>query len=735
MKWNPANLTVFSKKKMSFILPAVLTGLLVFDMLPQTQVTLQKIPERLSLIEEVAADSGTEEAPAGIKRANKEENSEKGVGNYKDGVYTGTSQGYGGPITVEVTVKDGQITDVKIVSAPGETDPYFSLAQSVIEQVKQMQTWEVDTASGATYSSRGILGAIQNAMTGETVENAPAPKVEPKGTKQQDTFKEPKGYKDGTYTGTAQGFGGPITVKVTIKDGKIKDISIQSASGETSSYLNSAKSVISRILKKGSPNVDTVSGATYSSTGIINAVKRAMSQAALTGSGTAGNGSQSAVVTPANPAVPTVPADPSVMPSETLKDGVYTGTGTGYGGDIVVQMTVSGGRMTDIQITSAEDETAAYFNRAKTLVTNILNRQNTDVDIVSGATYSSQGIIEAVKKAAAKASGTEEKPDDESGNPGTGGHEGGGAGGGTGEPDKVVYKDGTYNATGWCVDDAYGDFEYEITVQITVKDGAISRCDVSFGEDRSVDPEENDYYIGRAMNGASGRKGIPAQVVSKQSADVDIVGGATYTSTTIRNLAAGILNEIKITAAEETKKSSSAKAARVKASDKESSDLSEDGQSDVRKPVEAAAGTAPGDEQTVNQSEFAEADGTENQNNEAEETTEKQSVTNSEPEESELASEETSAVEEKSSEKPEPKQKVDSKSKTDSDKKKAEEEEKTKAEAEKKKAEEAAKKKAEEEKKQAEAAAKAKAAEEEAVAKAKAASQAAQAVEVESDEN
>ena len=735
MKWNPANLTVFSKKKMSFILPAVLTGLLVFDMLPQTQVTLQKIPERLSLIEEVAADSGTEEAPAGIKRANKEENSEKGVGNYKDGVYTGTSQGYGGPITVEVTVKDGQITDVKIVSAPGETDPYFSLAQSVIEQVKQMQTWEVDTASGATYSSRGILGAIQNAMTGETVENAPAPKVEPKGTKQQDTFKEPKGYKDGTYTGTAQGFGGPITVKVTIKDGKIKDISIQSASGETSSYLNSAKSVISRILKKGSPNVDTVSGATYSSAGIINAVKRAMSQAALTGSGTAGNGSQSAVVTPANPAVPTIPADPSVMPSETLKDGVYTGTGTGYGGDIVVQMTVSGGRMTDIQITSAEDETAAYFNRAKTLVTNILNRQNTDVDIVSGATYSSQGIIEAVKKAAAKASGTEEKPDDESGNPGTGGHEGGGAGGGTGEPDKVVYKDGTYNATGWCVDDAYGDFEYEITVQITVKDGAISRCDVSFGEDRSVDPEENDYYIGRAMNGASGRKGIPAQVVSKQSADVDIVGGATYTSTTIRNLAAGILNEIKITAAEETKKSSSAKAARVKASDKESSDLSEDGQSDVRKPVEAAAGTAPGDEQTVNQSEFAEADGTENQNNEAEETTEKQSVTNSEPEESELASEETSAVEEKSSEKPEPKQKVDSKSKTDSDKKKAEEEEKTKAEAEKKKAEEAAKKKAEEEKKQAEAAAKAKAAEEEAVAKAKAASQAAQAVEVESDEN
>lgn len=238
MRENTSDKTAaFSKKKLSFILPAVLTGLLVFDMIPQTQVTLQEIPERLALVEEVAADTGAdasgESEKGGLKRAEKKkDDGEQAVGDYEDGVYTGTSQGYGGPVTVEVTVKDGQITDVKIVSAAGETEPYFSLAKSVIDQVKQKQTWEVDVASGATYSSRGILGAIQNALTGETVENAAAPKVEPQGTKQQDSFKDPDAYKDGTYTGTAQGFGGPITVKVVIKDGKIDSISIESAGGD-----------------------------------------------------------------------------------------------------------------------------------------------------------------------------------------------------------------------------------------------------------------------------------------------------------------------------------------------------------------------------------------------------------------------------------------------------------------------------------------------------------------------
>ena len=48
---------------------------------------------------------------------------------------------------------------------------------------------------------------------------------------------------------------------------------------------------------------------------------------------------------------------------------------------------------------SAEGEDAAFFGRAKGVIDKILSGQKTDVDVVSGATYSSRGIISAVKNA------------------------------------------------------------------------------------------------------------------------------------------------------------------------------------------------------------------------------------------------------------------------------------------------------------------------------------------------
>jgi len=86
-------------------------------------------------------------------------------------------------------------------------------------------------------------------------------------------------YKDGTYIGSAQGFGGAIEVQVTLKDDEITDIQVTSASGEDSAYLSQAQSVISSIISAQSTDVDTVSGATFSSTGIINAVIDAIGKA------------------------------------------------------------------------------------------------------------------------------------------------------------------------------------------------------------------------------------------------------------------------------------------------------------------------------------------------------------------------------------------------------------------------------------------------------------------------
>lgn len=150
--------------------PAALVVFAVCLTLPQTVPVLKKLPERLAMTEVNAA----EEKPA-LSDPEEEETIEDSGNIYKDGVYTGSSRGYGGEVTVQVTVKGRKITGVSIVSVPGETAEFLAKAKGVIDRVLQAQTWEVDVVSGATYSSRGILGAIQNALTGKTVENEAPP--------------------------------------------------------------------------------------------------------------------------------------------------------------------------------------------------------------------------------------------------------------------------------------------------------------------------------------------------------------------------------------------------------------------------------------------------------------------------------------------------------------------------------------------------------------------------------
>ena len=86
-------------------------------------------------------------------------------------------------------------------------------------------------------------------------------------------------YKNGTYTGDGQGFGGNIQVQVTLENDTITDIQVVSAPGEDSAYLSQVQGVISTILAAQSTDVDTISGATFSSTGIINAVNDALGKA------------------------------------------------------------------------------------------------------------------------------------------------------------------------------------------------------------------------------------------------------------------------------------------------------------------------------------------------------------------------------------------------------------------------------------------------------------------------
>ena len=86
-------------------------------------------------------------------------------------------------------------------------------------------------------------------------------------------------YEDGTYIGEADGFGGKIQVEVKIEKSKITEINVVSAEKEDGAYLSMAKDIIPKIIDSQSADVDTLSGATFSSTGIKNASEQALEKA------------------------------------------------------------------------------------------------------------------------------------------------------------------------------------------------------------------------------------------------------------------------------------------------------------------------------------------------------------------------------------------------------------------------------------------------------------------------
>ena len=272
----PKKLTSMNKKQCKALLPlvqllpAVAAAAAVLFALPRTVPVLAAVPERLTTVVEqpVAAASSEAEEEVLPKLP------------YADGVYVGSSRGYGGAVRVQVTMENGSITEVEILDASHETKQFLRRAKRLLTTVVEAQSWEVDAVSEATYTSRGILGAVQNALTGEVVNNPLPPQPEPATPLVVEEFTAPSTYLDGIYTAEAMGFEGEITVQVTVAEDKITDITLLSAEDEEE-YLSMAKQVIPSILEGQSPNVDAVSGATYSSTGILNAVKLALAKAAV----------------------------------------------------------------------------------------------------------------------------------------------------------------------------------------------------------------------------------------------------------------------------------------------------------------------------------------------------------------------------------------------------------------------------------------------------------------------
>ena len=372
---------------------------------------------------------------------------------------------------------------------------------------------------------------------------------------------------DGVYTGSARGYKSVITVQVTVSGGKITDIQIVSQ-GDDEPYFTNATAVIQRVLSAQSMNVDTVSGATYSSTGILVAIKNALLQAA-------GQQPVENAVVAAQQTISHQPASNTSMPAGAMKDGTYTGSAMGYNDNITVSVTVAGGKIASIAVVS-EDDDEPYFTNARAVISRILSSQTTNVDAVTGATYSSKGIMSAVAQAlqkavdAANGGGSSSGSASDGGSGGDGGSDTGGSGSGSGsgsdavdptptpdsgstDPDNpdagVHYADGEYTAYAYCADTSRPDrYEpYYVALTVTVKDGAVAGISNVHGSatgaagDAALSPynaEDNDEYLDYAANGRT-RKGATYIGVVNQllkgtaSASISPVSGATYSSRAI----------------------------------------------------------------------------------------------------------------------------------------------------------------------------------------------------------
>ena len=511
----------------------------------------------------------------------------KGSFDLTDGVYKGTGTGYAGDITVAVQIKDKQIVAIDILSSSDDA-AFFKRAQAVIDKIIEGQTLDVDTVSGATYSSRGIISAVKNALTGEKDSGTTGQSQSGSGaaagsSTSVQAVEDPSAYKDGTYYGTGTGFGGTLKVKVEISGGKITSIQIME-NQDGSEYISKASALINTIIQNQSTNVDTVSGATYSSAGIIQAVRNALSQAAVSTSGTTTSGEAGNAGNNGNQNQDTSAATGNFP----YKEGIYYGTAEGYSGNVSVAVVIQEKSIKAILITETSDD-EAFFQRAMGVVKNVLKTQRTEVDTVSGATYSSKGILGAIQNALKQAEKVtngetiEEKADttqleeaiktaealvqeeyteaswsvlavrlqDAKEMLETAGQ--------TSvkqetvdkamenlnlavaqlekkksdqeEEVKTKYIDGTYEVSVPCKPDEDEDFtEYQLSMKVTIRNDKI----VSITEIAGDGGSENDSYIKKAANGTSSKKGVVSQIITKgMPEEIDTVSRATCSSNAI----------------------------------------------------------------------------------------------------------------------------------------------------------------------------------------------------------
>ncbi|MFF1441649.1 FMN-binding protein [Streptomyces sp. NPDC058295] len=349
-----------------------------------TAATVSGIVLLLSL--KPSSDPGSAQA-AGAGAAAQEAAAQGGAGAPVSGTMTGdAAQTQYGAVQVRITVVNNKITKAEAVQAPkgGTSDQKTALAVPKLNaDVVAKQSPDIDTVSGATYTSEGYKKSLQSAIDKA---NASAGSGASQGSGSAQA--------SGTFTGeAAQTQYGAVQVRITVADGKItKAEAVQAPKGGTSDQKTelAVPKLNAAAVAAGSADIDTVSSATYTSEGYKKSLQSALDKAKAKAGSSSGSGDAGAS-------------------SGAAQAKTVTGSAaqTQYGA-VQVRITVAGGKITKAEAVQApkggtsDQKTALAIPKLNAAA---VAAGSADIDTVSSATFTSEGYKKSLQSALDQAGG------------------------------------------------------------------------------------------------------------------------------------------------------------------------------------------------------------------------------------------------------------------------------------------------------------------------------------------
>ncbi len=192
---------------------------------------------------------------------------------FTPGTYEASANGFGdAPVTVKVTVDESKITAVEIDASTQTPSIGGVQAETLATELIGLSSADeidMDVATGATFTRTAVKEAVAAALAQAAGESAQVNDA-------------PLSFTAGTYTASAAGYNGDVTLSVTFSDSALTDIEIV-ATSETEHVGDVAYGImIPQMIEANGSGVDSVSGATFTSMAIRGAVNDAAQQAACT---------------------------------------------------------------------------------------------------------------------------------------------------------------------------------------------------------------------------------------------------------------------------------------------------------------------------------------------------------------------------------------------------------------------------------------------------------------------